>query len=125
VVALTGDSTIFGRIAKLTSKRHINQTALQKEIQRLVMINIYAALVISVIVIIVWAGWLRRDHPAFLSASGLIVAIVSVSVALIPEGSFPSNFLTRRSPYRCDRFFDVVGKGFEETKGLMQKLVHS
>jgi sodium/potassium-transporting ATPase subunit alpha len=90
-VILTGDSTIFGRIAKLTSKRQAGPTVLQKDIRRLVMVCVGAAVVISIIVVIVWAGWLRKDHPDFLSTSGLIVAIVSVSVALIPEGIAFSN----------------------------------
>jgi sodium/potassium-transporting ATPase subunit alpha len=61
-------------------------TTLQKEILRFVFLTMVAAIILSIIVIIVWATWLRRDHPEFLSTSGLIVAIVSVSVALIPEG---------------------------------------
>ena len=84
---MTGDSTIFGRIANLTSNRQRGPTALQKDIRRLVMVSIVTALVISITVVIVWASWLRRDHPEFLTTSGLIVAIVSVSVALIPEGT--------------------------------------
>jgi len=91
IVILTGDSTIFGRIAKLTSKPQTGPTALQKDIGRLVMVSVGAAIAISVIVIVVWASWLRRDHPEFLSTSGLIVAIVSVSVALIPEGIPPND----------------------------------
>ena len=87
IVVLTGDTTIFGRIAKLTSEKEKGGTALQKEILRLVIICLVPALILSIIVIIVWASWLRRDHPDFLSTSGLIVAIVSVSVALIPEGT--------------------------------------
>jgi len=86
IVILIGDSTIFGRIAKLTSRRPTGPTALQKDIRRLVMVSVGAAVVISIIVAVVWASWLRRGHPEFLSTSGLIVAIVSVSVALIPEG---------------------------------------
>jgi len=45
---------------------------------------------VTLLVIIVWATWLRHDHPHFLTTPGLIIAIVSVSVALIPEGFFPS-----------------------------------
>jgi sodium/potassium-transporting ATPase subunit alpha len=90
-VILTGDSTIFGRIAKLTSKRQPGRTILQQDIRRLVLVCVGTAVVISIIVVIVWASWLRRDHPEFLSTSGLIVAIVSVSVALIPEGTASRN----------------------------------
>lgn len=39
-----------------------------------------------VIVIIVWASWLRRTHREWISVPGLIVDCVSVAVAFIPEG---------------------------------------
>lgn len=94
IVILIGDSTIFGRIAKLTSKPPAGPTALQKDIRRLVMVSVGTAVVISVIVAVVWSSWLRKDHPEFLTTSGLIVAIVSVSVALIPEGNIPSSVIS-------------------------------
>jgi hypothetical protein len=34
----------------------------------------------------VWAGWLRREHPDWISVPVLIVDCVSVAVAFIPEG---------------------------------------
>jgi sodium/potassium-transporting ATPase subunit alpha len=69
-------------------------TTLQKEILRFVLLSMIGAIVLSVVVIIVWASWLRTDHPEFLSTSGLIAAIVSVSVALIPEGTLIFTLLT-------------------------------
>lgn len=38
------------------------------------------------VVIIIWAAWLRKDHPGWLSVSNLIISCVSVAVAFIPEG---------------------------------------
>jgi len=38
------------------------------------------------LVISVWAGWLRKDHPDWISVPVLIVDCVSVAVAFIPEG---------------------------------------
>jgi magnesium-transporting ATPase (P-type) len=69
-------------------------TTLQKEILRFVLLSMVGAIVLSVLVVIVWASWLRKDHPEFLSTSGLIVSIVSVSVALIPEGTLTFILLT-------------------------------
>jgi magnesium-transporting ATPase (P-type) len=88
-------------------------TTLQKEILRFVLLSMIGAIVLSVVVIIVWASWLRTDHPEFLSTSGLIVAIVSVSVALIPEGTLTFTLLTR--PPRCGyNLFDNCCKKDEE-----------
>jgi len=89
VCILTGDNTVFGKIAKLSSKRKQGMTTLQKEILRFVLVIISAVVVVSIVVIIVWAASLRVDHPGFLNVSGLIVSVVSVSVAFIPEGQMP------------------------------------
>ena len=86
VVILSGDQTVFGRIAKLASSGAPGLTPLQKEILRFVLIIVSLAITVSVIVIILWAAWLRPDHPGFISNSLLIIDIVSVSVAFIPEG---------------------------------------
>jgi sodium/potassium-transporting ATPase subunit alpha len=88
IVVLTGDNTVFGRIVGLSAKRKTGMTTLQKEILRFVLIIIGAIVVISVVVIIFWATWLRVQRPGFLTVSGLIVSVVSVSVAFIPEGLF-------------------------------------
>jgi len=86
ICILTGDHTIFGKIAKLSAKRRTGLTSLQKEILRFVLVIVSAIAVVSIVVIVVWATWLRRDHPDFLTVAGLIVSVVSVSVAFIPEG---------------------------------------
>jgi sodium/potassium-transporting ATPase subunit alpha len=86
ICILTGDSTVFGRIAKHSSKRRSGMTTLQREILRFVLIIASAIAFFSIIVIILWASWLRVQHPDFLNLSGLIIAVVSVSVAFIPEG---------------------------------------
>lgn len=87
ICILTGDNTVFGKIAKLSSKRRTGMTTLQKEILRFVLVLVSAIAFVSITVIIVWASWLRVQHPGFLNVSGLIVSVVSVSVAFIPEGN--------------------------------------
>jgi sodium/potassium-transporting ATPase subunit alpha len=86
ICILTGDSTVFGRIAKHSSKSRTGMTTLQREIFRFVLIIAAAIAFFSVVVIILWASWLRVQHPNFLNISGLVIAVVSVSVAFIPEG---------------------------------------
>jgi sodium/potassium-transporting ATPase subunit alpha len=43
------------------------------------------------VVIVVWATWLRKSHPNWISVPVLIVDCVSVAVAYIPEGDYTSS----------------------------------
>lgn len=43
-------------------------------------------LAMIIVVLIVWAAWLRRSHPDFINVLTLIVDCISVAVAFIPEG---------------------------------------
>ena len=54
VVVATGDSTVFGRIAKLTSEPKTGLTPLEKEVLRFVVIIVSIMLTMIVIVIVVW-----------------------------------------------------------------------
>jgi sodium/potassium-transporting ATPase subunit alpha len=82
----TGDRTVFGRIAKLTSTPKTGMTPLQKEILYFVSLIVALMLTFVIMVIAVWAGWLRKDHPDYISVPNLIVSCVSIAVAFIPEG---------------------------------------
>lgn len=86
LVLETGDRTIFGRIAKLTSTPKQGLTPLQKEILYFVTIIVCLMLTMILVVIIVWASWLRTSHPGWILVPVLIVDCVSVAVAFIPEG---------------------------------------
>ncbi|KAK5726656.1 hypothetical protein LTR15_002544 [Elasticomyces elasticus] len=86
LVLETGDRTIFGRIAKLTSAPKGGLTPLQTEILYFVGLIVCIMLVMIIVVIGVWAGWLRKVHPDWISVPILIVDCVSVAVAFIPEG---------------------------------------
>ena len=54
VVVSTGDSTVFGRIAKLTSEPKKGLTTLEKEVLRFVLLIVLIMLTMIIIVIIVW-----------------------------------------------------------------------
>lgn len=86
VTVSTGDKTVFGKIAKLTNSPKSGMTPLQKEILRFIIIICSLMLFFNVVVIICWAAWLRHSHPDWISVAGLIVDIVTVAVAFIPEG---------------------------------------
>jgi len=86
VVVSTGDKTVFGQIAKLTNKPNNELTTLQKELLRFVIIICSMALSMIVIVLILWGTWLRKDYPNWITVPNLIVDLVSIAVAFVPEG---------------------------------------
>ncbi|KAF2867853.1 hypothetical protein BDV95DRAFT_163675 [Massariosphaeria phaeospora] len=86
VCVATGDSTIFGRIAKLTNEPKVGMTPLQKEIFRFVLIISIFITVVVVVIIVIWAAWLRKSYPDWIDVPLLIVSCVSCAVAFIPEG---------------------------------------
>jgi sodium/potassium-transporting ATPase subunit alpha len=86
ITVATGDKTVFGKIAKLTNSPKGGMTTLQKEILRFIIIICSLMLFFNIVVIICWCAWLRHSHPDWISVAGLIVDIVTVAVAFIPEG---------------------------------------
>lgn len=82
----TGDLTVFGRIAGLSNRRRTEMTPMQKEILRFVLIIVSFIVTVVIIVVILWAAWLRKDHPDWINVPTLIVDCVSVGIAFIPEG---------------------------------------
>lgn len=86
VVTAVGDDTIFGRLAKNASRPRTGRTTLEEEIFRFVVTIASIATFLAVACIIIWAAYLRPDHPNFMSASTMVVNVVSVFVAFIPEG---------------------------------------
>ncbi|KAK0207703.1 hypothetical protein IW262DRAFT_1498522 [Armillaria fumosa] len=86
VCVCLGDKTVFGRIAKQAASERPRRTSLESEIRRIVLIICSMALAIDIIFVILWAAWLRRDHPDFIPVPVLLINLVSVAVAFIPEG---------------------------------------
>ncbi|KAI9047993.1 hypothetical protein LZ554_007791 [Drepanopeziza brunnea f. sp. 'monogermtubi'] len=86
IVVSTGDSTVFGKIAKLTNAPKTGLTPLEREIFDFVIIICSIMFVMILVVIIVWAVYLRKEHPGWITVPLLIVNCVSVAIAFIPEG---------------------------------------
>ncbi|KAG0682900.1 hypothetical protein C6P40_001814 [Pichia californica] len=86
IIVSTGDNTVFGSIAKLTSKPKSGLTPIQKEIFRFIAITTFCIIILDIVVIILWAVWIRHSYPNWISVANLIVDIVSVAVSFIPEG---------------------------------------
>ncbi|KAL4952729.1 hypothetical protein BDW69DRAFT_195411 [Aspergillus filifer] len=86
IVVGTGDRTVFGRIASLSNKRRTGFTPMQKEIFRFVLIIVSFVVVFVLMIVIVSAAYLRKDHPDFIDVPTLVVSCVSVGIAFVPEG---------------------------------------
>ena len=86
IVVQTGDSTVFGRISKLSSKPKSGMTPLEREIFRFVIIIASLAVTLAILLVILWAAWIRKDYPGFITVPILLINVVSVAVAFIPEG---------------------------------------
>ncbi|KAJ7085621.1 hypothetical protein C8R43DRAFT_1244958 [Mycena crocata] len=81
-----GDGTVFGRIAKQAISERPVRTTLEIEIFRFVLIIGGLALGVATLIVILWAAWLRRYYPGFITVPVLLIDCVSVAVAFIPEG---------------------------------------
>jgi sodium/potassium-transporting ATPase subunit alpha len=86
IVIETGNSTCMGSIASLTNQADEKETSLQKELKRFVIIIATSAIIMALIVVVVWAAWLRNSYPNYINVSSLLVNTISVMVAFIPEG---------------------------------------
>ncbi|KAF4124728.1 sodium/potassium-transporting ATPase subunit alpha [Geosmithia morbida] len=86
IVVATGDRTVFGRIAKLTSEPETKMTTLERELMYFVIFICCVMFTMAAIAVTVWGAWLHKDHPDFINVPTLIVSLVSVTVAFMPEG---------------------------------------
>ncbi|KAJ5950048.1 hypothetical protein N7454_001632 [Penicillium verhagenii] len=86
IVVATGDSTVFGRIAKLAGEPKTGLTTIEKEVFRFVALIFVIMVGWIIILAAVWGGWLRKVHPDYIDVPTLIVDCVSVAIAYIPEG---------------------------------------
>lgn len=86
VVVLTGSRSVMGRIAKTTTGVKQKPTLIQKEISRFVRIIICLTLILVLIILFTWVGWLRVDHHKFMGVVAMLNNVMGCVVAFIPEG---------------------------------------
>ncbi|KAI2640056.1 hypothetical protein GGS21DRAFT_394698 [Xylaria nigripes] len=86
LVVSTGDHTVFGRLAALTQNESNALTTLEREILYFVLIIVAIMFTMIAVILLVWGLWLRPKHPSYINVATLIVDVVSVAIAFIPEG---------------------------------------
>ncbi|PWN42087.1 K, P-type ATPase [Ceraceosorus guamensis] len=86
IVTAIGDSTVLGRLTKLSSAPKTERTTLENEIFYFIITITVLAFTLAIICIIIWAAFLRPKHPNFMSVSQLLVNVVSILISFIPEG---------------------------------------
>jgi sodium/potassium-transporting ATPase subunit alpha len=83
---------VYGQQHRLRSYRKTHKhtfnckNPLQKEVLRFVFIIVALMVLMNINVTGVWAGYIRQNHPDFMPVNLLIVNIVSVAIAFVPEG---------------------------------------
>lgn len=90
IIVQTGDNTVFGRIAKKAGQSKSGMTTLEHEIYRFVLVIASLAFAFATLIVILWAAWIRKDYPGFITVPQLLINVVSVAVAFIPEGLPPT-----------------------------------
>jgi len=77
----------MGRIVAMSGQDKFKLTTVQKEVWFFTKIISSVALSFFSISMIVWASWIRRDHPAFATASIPIINSIGCLTACVPQVS--------------------------------------
>ena len=75
IIVQTGDNTVFGRIAKKAGQSKSGMTTLEHEIYRFVLVIASLAFAFATLIVILWAAWIRKDHPGFITVPQLLVRV--------------------------------------------------
>lgn len=118
VVVLTGPRSVMGRIAKMTSGVKQKPTLIQKEITRFVIIIICLTITLALLILLTWVGWLRLDHPAYMSVVAMLNNVMGCVVAFIPEGVPVGVALTLMMVARRMKQANILPKGLATVETL-------
>ncbi|KAJ5291848.1 hypothetical protein N7478_001099 [Penicillium angulare] len=118
IVVLTGSSSVMGRIAKMTAGVKQKPTLIQKEINRFVMIIVAMTVVLALLILFTWLGWLRKDHPSYMSVVAMLNNVMGCVVAFIPEGVPVGVALTLMMIARRMKQTNILPKGLATVETL-------
>ncbi|OAA43373.1 ATPase, P-type, transmembrane domain protein [Beauveria brongniartii RCEF 3172] len=118
IVVLTGSRSVMGRIAKATASTEERPTLIQREIWRFVRIIVCLTVVLALLILLTWVGWLRRDHPAYMNVVAMLNNVMGCVVAFIPEGMPVGVALTLMMVARRMKTVHVLPKGLSTVETL-------
>lgn len=118
IVVLTGSRSVMGRIAKATASTEERPTLIQREIWRFVRIIVGLTIVLALLILFTWVGWLRRDHPKYMNVVAMLNNVMGCVVAFIPEGMPVGVALTLMMVARRMKAVNVLPKGLSTVETL-------
>ncbi|EHK43835.1 hypothetical protein TRIATDRAFT_131293 [Trichoderma atroviride IMI 206040] len=118
VVVLTGPRSVMGRIAKATASAEERPTLIQREITRFVYIIVALTVVLALIILLTWVGWLRKDHPDYMNVVAMLNNVMGCVVAFIPEGMPVAVALTLMMVAKRMKASNVLPKGLSTVETL-------
>ena len=124
IVILTGGNSVMGRIARATTSIKDVPTHIQREITRFVTIIVCLTVVLALLILFTWVGWLRVDHFAYMNVVAMLNNVMGCVVAFIPEGMPVAVALTLMIVARRMRSSNILPKGLAtvETLGCVNVL---
>ncbi|KAJ5096959.1 hypothetical protein N7456_007680 [Penicillium angulare] len=118
IVVLTGSSSVMGRIAKMTAGVKQKPTLIQKEINRFVIIIVGLTILLALLILFTWLGWLHKDHPSYMSVVAMLNNVMGCVVAFIPEGVPVAVALTLMMIARRMKQTNILPKGLATVETL-------
>ncbi|KAJ5938182.1 hypothetical protein N7454_004524 [Penicillium verhagenii] len=118
IVLLTGSRSVMGRIASMTAGVKQKSTLIQKEINRFVAIIVAMTICLALLILFTWLGWLRKDHPTYMSVVAMLNNVMGCVVAFIPEGVPVGVALTLMMVARAMKKNNILPKGLATVETL-------
>ncbi|KAJ5554315.1 hypothetical protein N7513_004274 [Penicillium frequentans] len=118
IVLLTGGRSVMGRIATMTAGVKQKPTLIQKEITRFVTIIVSLTVCLALLILFTWLGWLRKDHPGYMSVVAMLNNVMGCVVAFIPEGVPVGVALTLMMVARRMKQTNILPKGLATVETL-------
>ncbi|KAF2154540.1 putative Na/K ATPase alpha 1 subunit [Myriangium duriaei CBS 260.36] len=118
VVVLTGSRSVMGRIANVTATAKERPTLIQQEIWRFVRIICVLTVILALLILFTWLGWLRKDHFGYMNVVGMLNNVMGCVVAFIPEGMPIGVALTLLMVAKRMKAVSILPKGLSTVETL-------